>query len=103
MGCPDYKVHCILKSGTRSPKIRQTTLNAFKTGMLILDHGNTLKIYLFPTQTGSLDTLNSIALKFNITPNKLVELNKLFTHTVVPGQVIVSSLNVSFKPFDRYS
>ncbi|XP_005659268.1 nuclear receptor coactivator 7 isoform X3 [Sus scrofa] len=34
------------------------------------------------------DTLNSIALKFNITPNKLVELNKLFTHTIVPGQVL---------------
>ncbi|KAM9666637.1 nuclear receptor coactivator 7 isoform 1-T6 [Trichechus inunguis] len=38
--------------------------------------------------TGSQDTLNSIALKFNITPNKLVELNKLFTHTIVPGQVL---------------
>ncbi|KAM7135966.1 nuclear receptor coactivator 7 isoform 4-T14 [Molossus nigricans] len=37
---------------------------------------------------GSRDTLNSIALKFNITPNKLVELNKLFTHTIVPGQVL---------------
>ncbi|XP_066470304.1 nuclear receptor coactivator 7 isoform X2 [Tiliqua scincoides] len=37
---------------------------------------------------GSHDTLNSIALKFNITPNKLVELNKLFTHTIVPGQVL---------------
>eukprot|EP00069_Balaena_mysticetus_P021938 bmy_13850T0 len=37
---------------------------------------------------GSQDTLNSIALKFNITPNKLVELNKLFTHTLVPGQVL---------------
>ncbi|XP_008844779.1 nuclear receptor coactivator 7 isoform X2 [Nannospalax galili] len=36
----------------------------------------------------SQDTLNSIALKFNITPNKLVELNKLFTHTIVPGQVL---------------
>ncbi|XP_063773347.1 nuclear receptor coactivator 7 isoform X2 [Pseudophryne corroboree] len=34
------------------------------------------------------DTLNCIALKFNITPNKLVELNKLFTHTIVPGQVL---------------
>ncbi|XP_053316237.1 nuclear receptor coactivator 7-like [Spea bombifrons] len=34
------------------------------------------------------DTLNSIALKFNIRPNKLVELNKLFTHTIVPGQVL---------------
>ncbi|XP_069463612.1 nuclear receptor coactivator 7 isoform X3 [Ambystoma mexicanum] len=37
---------------------------------------------------GSSDTLNSIALKFNITPNKLVELNRLFTHTIVPGQVL---------------
>lgn len=37
---------------------------------------------------GSQDTLNSVALKFNITPNKLVELNKLFTHTIVPGQVL---------------
>ncbi|XP_034965135.2 nuclear receptor coactivator 7 isoform X2 [Zootoca vivipara] len=37
---------------------------------------------------GSQDTLNSIALKFNITPNKLVELNRLFTHTIVPGQVL---------------
>ncbi|XP_021076659.1 nuclear receptor coactivator 7 isoform X2 [Mus pahari] len=36
----------------------------------------------------SQDTLNSVALKFNITPNKLVELNKLFTHTIVPGQVL---------------
>ncbi|XP_075453366.1 nuclear receptor coactivator 7 isoform X3 [Ascaphus truei] len=34
------------------------------------------------------DTLNCIALKFNITPNKLVELNKLFTQTIVPGQVL---------------
>uniref|UniRef100_A0A8C5MJZ8 Nuclear receptor coactivator 7 n=1 Tax=Leptobrachium leishanense TaxID=445787 RepID=A0A8C5MJZ8_9ANUR len=34
------------------------------------------------------DTLNSIALKFNITPNKLVELNRLFIHTIVPGQVL---------------
>ncbi|XP_028909972.1 nuclear receptor coactivator 7 isoform X1 [Ornithorhynchus anatinus] len=37
---------------------------------------------------GSQDTLNTIALKFNVTPNKLVELNKLFTHTIVPGQVL---------------
>uniref|UniRef100_A0A673TJU3 Nuclear receptor coactivator 7 n=1 Tax=Suricata suricatta TaxID=37032 RepID=A0A673TJU3_SURSU len=37
---------------------------------------------------GSQDTLNSIALKFNVTPNKLVELNKLFTHSIVPGQVL---------------
>ncbi|XP_061315972.1 nuclear receptor coactivator 7 isoform X4 [Pezoporus flaviventris] len=37
---------------------------------------------------GNQDTINSIALKFNITPNKLVELNKLFTQTIVPGQVL---------------
>lgn len=34
------------------------------------------------------DTLNCIALRFNVTPNKLVELNKLFTQTIVPGQVL---------------
>ncbi|XP_071997707.1 nuclear receptor coactivator 7 isoform X2 [Engystomops pustulosus] len=34
------------------------------------------------------DTLNSLALRFNVTPNRLVELNKLFTHTIVPGQVL---------------
>lgn len=32
------------------------------------------------------DSLNSIALKFNITPNKLVQLNKLFSHSIYPGQ-----------------
>ncbi|XP_054030120.1 nuclear receptor coactivator 7 isoform X3 [Dryobates pubescens] len=37
---------------------------------------------------GNQDTINSIALKFNITPNKLVELNKLFTQTIVPGQIL---------------
>ncbi|NWV32207.1 NCOA7 protein, partial [Grantiella picta] len=37
---------------------------------------------------GNQDTINSIALKFNVTPNKLVELNKLFTHTIVPGQIL---------------
>uniref|UniRef100_A0A8C2GGA5 Nuclear receptor coactivator 7-like n=1 Tax=Cyprinus carpio TaxID=7962 RepID=A0A8C2GGA5_CYPCA len=35
---------------------------------------------------GPRDTLNSIALKFNITPNELVHLNRLFSHSVVPGQ-----------------
>ncbi|XP_051952461.1 nuclear receptor coactivator 7-like isoform X2 [Xyrauchen texanus] len=35
---------------------------------------------------GPKDTLNSIALKFNVTPNKLVHLNRLFSHSVVPGQ-----------------
>uniref|UniRef100_A0A8C3AMU9 Nuclear receptor coactivator 7 n=1 Tax=Cyclopterus lumpus TaxID=8103 RepID=A0A8C3AMU9_CYCLU len=32
------------------------------------------------------DSLSSIALKFNVTPNKLVQLNKLFSHSVYPGQ-----------------
>ncbi|XP_052391668.1 nuclear receptor coactivator 7 isoform X2 [Carassius gibelio] len=35
---------------------------------------------------GPKDTLNSIALKFNITPNELLHLNRLFSHSVVPGQ-----------------
>uniref|UniRef100_A0A8C1LS01 LysM domain-containing protein n=1 Tax=Cyprinus carpio TaxID=7962 RepID=A0A8C1LS01_CYPCA len=39
---------------------------------------------------GPKDTLNSIALKFNITPNKLVQLNRLYSHSVVPGQVRLS-------------
>uniref|UniRef100_A0A673MRH9 Nuclear receptor coactivator 7-like n=1 Tax=Sinocyclocheilus rhinocerous TaxID=307959 RepID=A0A673MRH9_9TELE len=41
---------------------------------------------------GPKDTLNSIALKFNITPNKLVQLNRLYSHSVVPGQVIIISV-----------
>uniref|UniRef100_A0A3B4AVF1 LysM domain-containing protein n=1 Tax=Periophthalmus magnuspinnatus TaxID=409849 RepID=A0A3B4AVF1_9GOBI len=32
---------------------------------------------------GPNDSLNSIALKFNITPNKLVQLNKLFSHVEI--------------------
>lgn len=35
---------------------------------------------------GSKDTLNSIALKFNINPTNLMQLNRLFSHSVVPGQ-----------------
>ncbi|XP_019126143.2 nuclear receptor coactivator 7 isoform X2 [Larimichthys crocea] len=35
---------------------------------------------------GPNDSLNSIALNFNITPNKLVQLNKLFSRSVYPGQ-----------------
>ncbi|XP_071335309.1 nuclear receptor coactivator 7 isoform X2 [Trachinotus anak] len=35
---------------------------------------------------GPNDSLNSIALKFNITPNNLVQLNKLFARSVYPGQ-----------------
>ncbi|KAM6210794.1 oxidation resistance protein 1 isoform 3-T3 [Sarcoramphus papa] len=36
----------------------------------------------------SRDTLNSIALKFDTTPNELVQLNKLFCRAVVPGQIL---------------
>ncbi|KAG1948556.1 oxidation resistance protein [Pimephales promelas] len=36
----------------------------------------------------SRDTLNSIALKFDTTPNELVQLNKLFSRAVVPGKVL---------------
>lgn len=38
-------------------------------------------------QVESRDSLNSIALKFDTTPNELVQLNKLFSRAVVPGQV----------------
>ncbi|KAA0708168.1 Nuclear receptor coactivator 7 140 kDa estrogen receptor-associated protein [Triplophysa tibetana] len=34
------------------------------------------------------DTLNSIALKFNNTPNQLVQLNRLYSRSVVPGQTL---------------
>lgn len=40
-------------------------------------------------QVESRDTLNSIALKFDTTPNELVQLNKLFSRAVVPGQVLL--------------
>uniref|UniRef100_A0A3P9JWT3 LysM domain-containing protein n=1 Tax=Oryzias latipes TaxID=8090 RepID=A0A3P9JWT3_ORYLA len=47
---------------------------------------------------GPNDSLNSIALKFNITPNKLVQLNKLFSPSVFPGQVRVSALCLHVAP-----
>uniref|UniRef100_UPI00398E7FEE nuclear receptor coactivator 7 isoform X2 n=1 Tax=Pristiophorus japonicus TaxID=55135 RepID=UPI00398E7FEE len=37
-------------------------------------------------RAGMEDTLCSIALKFNSTPNKLVQLNKLYSQSIVPGQ-----------------
>ncbi|XP_026197153.1 nuclear receptor coactivator 7 isoform X2 [Anabas testudineus] len=53
---------------------------------------------------GPNDSLNSIALKFNITPNKLVQLNKLFSRSVYPGQKLfvpdVSQSEVDSKPPD---
>uniref|UniRef100_UPI00358E81AE oxidation resistance protein 1-like isoform X2 n=1 Tax=Myxine glutinosa TaxID=7769 RepID=UPI00358E81AE len=36
----------------------------------------------------SRDTLNAVALKFDTTPNELVQLNKLFSQMIVPGQVL---------------
>ncbi|XP_070796479.1 oxidation resistance protein 1 [Pituophis catenifer annectens] len=36
----------------------------------------------------SKDSLNTVALKFDTTPNELVQLNKLFSRAVVPGQVL---------------
>ncbi|KAJ8009212.1 hypothetical protein DPEC_G00086550 [Dallia pectoralis] len=35
---------------------------------------------------GPQESLSSIALKFNVTPNKLVQLNRLFSRSVYPGQ-----------------
>ncbi|MGH0133344.1 UNVERIFIED_CONTAM: hypothetical protein FKN15_067231 [Acipenser sinensis] len=36
----------------------------------------------------SRDSLNNIALKFDTTPNELVQLNKLFSRAVVAGQIL---------------
>ncbi|XP_062987112.1 oxidation resistance protein 1 isoform X2 [Elgaria multicarinata webbii] len=36
----------------------------------------------------SRDSLNTVALKFDTTPNELVQLNKLFSRAVVPGQIL---------------
>uniref|UniRef100_UPI00398EB356 nuclear receptor coactivator 7-like isoform X3 n=1 Tax=Pristiophorus japonicus TaxID=55135 RepID=UPI00398EB356 len=36
----------------------------------------------------SRDTLNTIALKFDVTPNELVQINRLFSRVVVPGQIL---------------
>ncbi|XP_040016742.2 nuclear receptor coactivator 7b isoform X1 [Gasterosteus aculeatus] len=48
------------------------------------------------------DSLASIALKFNVTPNKLVQLNKLFSRSVYPGQKLfvpdVSRAEADLKP-----
>uniref|UniRef100_A0A8D3CXW0 Nuclear receptor coactivator 7 n=1 Tax=Scophthalmus maximus TaxID=52904 RepID=A0A8D3CXW0_SCOMX len=53
-------------------------------------------------QVGPHDSLNSIALKFNVTPNKLVQLNKLFSLSVYPGQKLfvpdVSQSDADSKP-----
>ncbi len=38
-------------------------------------------------QVGNSDTLEKIALQFNLTPSELLQLNKLNTRIVFPGQV----------------
>uniref|UniRef100_A0A6Q2Z5L7 Nuclear receptor coactivator 7 n=1 Tax=Esox lucius TaxID=8010 RepID=A0A6Q2Z5L7_ESOLU len=43
---------------------------------------------------GPQESLNSIALKFNITPNKLVQLNRLFSRSVYPGQVSMPRISL---------
>uniref|UniRef100_A0A674BPS8 Nuclear receptor coactivator 7 n=1 Tax=Salmo trutta TaxID=8032 RepID=A0A674BPS8_SALTR len=49
-----------------------------------------------PGTVGPQESLNSIALKFNITPNKLVQLNRLFSRSVYPGQVSFQHLTHHF-------
>ncbi|MEQ2263538.1 oxidation resistance protein 1 [Xenotaenia resolanae] len=56
-----------------------------RTGSSTLDFS---VLSCFVVQVESRDTLNSIALKFDTTPNELVQLNKLFSRAVVPGQVL---------------
>ncbi|XP_041109220.1 nuclear receptor coactivator 7-like isoform X4 [Polyodon spathula] len=56
--------------------------NEKKEKKMVIQKPNGTVEYIAKSQ----DTLNCIALKFNITPNKLVEINRLFSHTIVPGQ-----------------
>ncbi|KAI1240970.1 hypothetical protein IHE44_0009425 [Lamprotornis superbus] len=58
------------------------------TGVSQLGTAQMPDLQLSLLEAGNQDTINSIALKFNVTPNKLVELNKLFTQTIVPGQIL---------------
>ncbi|KAI7799618.1 nuclear receptor coactivator 7 isoform X2 [Triplophysa rosa] len=61
-----------------------------------VNSGQTECLFCFDWQVGAKDTLNSIALKFNNTPNQLVQLNRLYSHSVVPGQkLFVPDVNQS--------
>ncbi|XP_051892673.1 nuclear receptor coactivator 7 [Pristis pectinata] len=51
-------------------------------------------------RAGMEDTLCSIALKFNSTPNKLVHLNKLYSQSIVPGQRLYIPYPVSAQSED---
>lgn len=69
-----------------SRRILRSPLHSFK-GTVEQDCDFCFFPFSFVVQVESRDTLNSIALKFDTTPNKLVQLNKLFSRAVVPGQV----------------
>ncbi|XP_068933566.1 nuclear receptor coactivator 7 isoform X2 [Petaurus breviceps papuanus] len=85
---PDLKAHLMFTDCTRRSSFwlddNQNKTNEKKEKKMVVQKPRGTMEYT----AGSQDTLNTIALKFNITPNKLVELNKLFTHTIVPGQVL---------------
>uniref|UniRef100_A0A8C7G3F7 Nuclear receptor coactivator 7 n=1 Tax=Oncorhynchus kisutch TaxID=8019 RepID=A0A8C7G3F7_ONCKI len=58
----------------------------FALGRLILLVIKNNQGFNFMLQVGLQESLSSIALKFNITPNKLVQLNRLFCRSIYPGQ-----------------
>lgn len=60
----------------------------FVLGRLILLVIKNNQGFNFMSQVGLQESLSSIALKFNITPNKLVQLNRLFCRSIYPGQVM---------------
>lgn len=54
-------------------------------------------------QVGNSDTLEKIALQFNLTPSELLQLNKLNTRIVFPGQVCFISLSLFSFILDLFS
>ncbi|XP_043539875.1 nuclear receptor coactivator 7-like isoform X6 [Chiloscyllium plagiosum] len=76
-------------------EIRRAELKSFYLSGDSLINNEREKKMVAHTPTGttkytaeSQDTLNSIALKFDVTPNKLVQINRLFSRVVVPGQIL---------------
>lgn len=78
--------------GTVEFTVSKTTAMAHSNDTLISGEAVVYTDFHLVIQVGPKDSLNSIALKFNITPNKLVQLNKLFSRSVYPGQVRTSSV-----------
>ena len=78
--------------GTVEFTVSKTTAMARSNDIMVSRKAVASAHFRLVTQVGSKDSLNSIALKFNITPNKLVQLNKLFSRSVYPGQVRTSSV-----------